>query len=334
MLRAYIGRRALPRLAFQSPHILRQRVTTRHFSAQYKYPYGQLPPVRILGPALWCVTVVGTIYLGLAAFEVRQDVKKFAKYGWKSSPDTYDDLAASRKRLVRSGASQGPVRGSPLDIWSGLPETEKVLYGNIALNTSIYAICALPSAWALETHLVHAPVRSLNYTMLTSMFGHVSAMHLLFNMYCLYSFGSDVARTPTFQSSGSHLAAFYLSSGILSSMGAQIEAIVPSRRFISGKGASGAIMALIGVFAMSYPNAQIGIILLPGSVDAQLGLSLIAAFETYGLIFGIPFLRWGHSVHLAGLAVGVAYAHFGGQGQIWNAARRVAFNQMRRLNMV
>ncbi|KAK6069647.1 hypothetical protein SCUP234_10560 [Seiridium cupressi] len=315
MLRAYIGRRGLPRLAFQPPHNLRQRVTTRHFSAQYMYPYGQLPPVRILGPALWCVTVVGTIYLGLAAFEVRQDVKNFAKYGWKSSPDTYDDLAASRKRLVRSGASQGPVRGSPLDIWSGLPETEKVLYGNIALNTSIYAICALPSAWALETHLVHAPVRSLNYTMLTS-------------------FGSDVARTPTFQSSGSHLAAFYLSSGILSSMGAQIEAIVPSRRFISGKGASGAIMALIGVFAMSYPNAQIGIILLPGSVDAQLGLSLIAAFETYGLIFGIPFLRWGHSVHLAGLAVGVAYAHFGGQGQIWNAARRVAFNQMRRLNMV
>jgi rhomboid-like protein len=93
-------------------------------------------------------------------------------------------------------------------------------------------------------------------------------------------------------------------------------------------------MALIGVYAMSYPNAQIGIIFLPGSVDAQLALGLIAAFETYGLIFGIPFLRWGHSVHLAGLALGTAYAHFDGQGRVWNATRRIAFTQMRRLNMV
>lgn len=93
-------------------------------------------------------------------------------------------------------------------------------------------------------------------------------------------------------------------------------------------------MAFIGVFGMSFPHGQIGIILLPGSVDAQVALGLIAAFETYGLVFGIPFLRWGHSVHLAGLAVGTAYAHFDGRGKIWNATRRAAFNQMRRVGMV
>jgi rhomboid-like protein len=117
-------------------------------------------------------------------------------------------------------------------------------------------------------------------------------------------------------------------------MAAQIEAALPSRRLYAGQGASGAIMALVAVFAMSYPDAQIGVILLPGSVDAQLALGLIAAFETYGLVFGIPFLRWGHSVHLAGLAIGTAYVHFDRNGRIWNSARRFAFNQMRRIGMI
>lgn len=120
----------------------------------------------------------------------------------------------------------------------------------------------------------------------------------------------------------------------MSSLAAQIEALRPSKRLTAGQGASGAIMALISVFAMSYPNAQIGIMFLPGSVDAQQALGLIAAFETYGVIFGIPFLRLGHSVHLAGLAIGAAYIYFDGKGRIWKATKRVAFNQMRRVNMV
>ncbi|KAH8202882.1 hypothetical protein TruAng_002935 [Truncatella angustata] len=333
MFRLHVGRQALPHLTVRSPHIVRRRLGVHHFSTRYESQ--QLPPVRVLGPALWCITAVGTIYLGLAALEVRRDVKNFTKYAWKSSPATYDDLAAAtpRKR-VEPIPSYGSLHGTPMEIWTRIPETERFLFGNIAINSAIFIASSLPRSDLRFDYLSHMPIANRNFTMFTSMFGHASGMHLLFNMYCLYNFGPAVARAPAFQNSGYHLGAFYLSSGVLSSLVTQIEAKIPSRRFYSGLGASGAIMALIGIFGMSYPSAQIGIILLPGSIDAQSALGWIAAFETYGMIFGIPFLRWGHSVHLAGLAIGAAYAHFDGKGQIWDGSRRLAFNQMRRLNVV
>lgn len=302
-----------------------------HFHAQQAYR--QLPPVPLLKPALFCVTAIGTIYFGLAAFEVRRDVKNCTKYGFRSTPESYNELLGASYGRQRPHYHGSAATGSPLDIWSRLSETEKLLYGNIAVNTGIFAASSLPGSRA-ALYTTHMPVLNRSYTMLTSMFGHVSGLHLLFNMYCLYNFGPALSRTATFSNSAPHLAAFYLSAGILSSMAAQLEAKVPSRRFRGGQGASGAIMALIGVFAVSYPHAQIGIMFVPGSVDAELALGLIAAVETYGLIFGIPFLRWGHSVHLAGLAVGYAYTRFDGQGKIWEATRRVAFDQMRRVGAI
>lgn len=335
MLRPSFGLQALPRHTSRAAHVFTRRARHSHSDA-HQVPQ-QLPPVRILRPALWCVAAVGTIYFSLAAFEVRRDVKNLTKYSFKGSPSTYDDLAAAKRgnqdrRHGRSRGLGGPISGSPLDMWKGLSDSDKVIVGNIAINTSIWAANSLTRSNPM--FLYHMPAVHRNFTMFTSMFGHVSGMHLLFNMYCLYNFGPAVARAPIFQDGGSHLAAFYLSSGVLASLGAQFDALRPSRRLTAGQGASGAIMALISVFAMSYPGSQIGIIFVPGSVDAQLALGLIAAFETYGVIFGIPFLRLGHSVHLAGLAVGAAYMHFDGKGQVWNATRRIAFNQLRRVNMI
>jgi rhomboid-like protein len=61
-----------------------------------------------------------------------------------------------------------------------------VLYSNIALNTSLFAIGSLPRSNLGPVYLSHMPVTGRNFTMFTSMFGHVSGMHLFFNMYCLY----------------------------------------------------------------------------------------------------------------------------------------------------
>lgn len=335
MLRSPFGLRVMPHPRLRASHILTRRARTYHSEA-YSIPE-QLPPVRILRPTLWCVATVGAIYFGLAAWEVKREARNFVKYGYKSSPATYEELAVHRHRNHERNRGQsqslgGSVRGSPLDIWNGFSATDKVIAGNVAINASIWAASSLTKTNPMI--LYHMPIQNRNFTMFTSMFGHVSGMHLLFNMYCLYNFGPAVARAPIFQGSGFHLAAFYLSSGVLASLAAQVDALRPSRRLTAGQGASGAIMALISVFALSYPNAQIGIILVPGSVDAQLALGLIAAFETYGVIFGIPYLRLGHSVHLGGLAIGAAYMHFDGKGQIWNKTKRLAFNQMQRIKMI
>lgn len=289
-----------------------------------------LPPVRVGGPVLWCLAVAGSIYVGLAAYEVRRDVDDFkqGRLGWvsKSSPDTYADLDAAKAFAARRRNSHPQERV--------FTEPEKIIFGTIGFNTGVFGVSSV--APALGLHFSHLPIGNANYTLFTSMFGHAGLWHLGLNMYGLYNFGPPVARTRTFENSGSHFAAFYLASGVLASLAHHLSSVWPSPadRFKRGLGASGAIMALLGAFAMSYPDAGIGIILIPGSLPAQQALGILAAFETYGLFVGFKSLPFAHSAHLAGLAIGSAYVYFDGKSNMWKPTRRFAFNQMRRLKMV
>ncbi|KAI1854733.1 hypothetical protein JX266_000851 [Neoarthrinium moseri] len=332
MLRPQLGRRALPRIASRAARNPRCR-----FSTQHGYEH-ELPPVRIVRPVLWSLAAVSTIYIACAAYEVKGDAKSFStQHGWgtRRTLDSYDQLPKADHRGHRGRTLSQVSYGSPADVlslWKGLPEAEKMIVGNIALNSSIWLSQRLTSTHFSFFH--HVPVVGRNYTMLTSVFGHASGLHLFFNMACLYNFGGDVAYSRTFEGSGSHLAAFYLSSGVVTSLAQHLETVFPRRRFGASLGASGAIMAFIGVFGMSNPDSRIGIILLPGSLPAQEALGWIAAFEAYGMVFGIPFLRWAHTAHLAGLAVGAAYVHFDGKNHLWKPARKFAFSLLQKLNLI
>ncbi|KAH8673928.1 hypothetical protein BX600DRAFT_456549 [Xylariales sp. PMI_506] len=304
----------------------------------------ELPPVRVGGPILWCLVVVGTVYLGFASYEVRKEVKLFQseRWGWRSKPtlEIYDELEAlnllrSARRPHPSEQPQHPASGNPvLSLWNRLSEVERTGLGVISLNTSIFAACRMVPS--LYPHFWHLPVAPYNYTLFTSMFGHQGIFHLGFNMYGIYNFGPPVAYSRTFEGSSSHLAAFYLSTGVLASLAHHLETVWPSpmNRFKPGLGASGAIMAIVGAFGMSYPDAGIGIILIPGSIRAQEALALIAAFETYGMFVGFKSLPFAHSAHLAGLAMGSAYVYFDGKRRLWKPTKRFVFNQMKRLNMI
>lgn len=172
--------------------------------------------------------------------------------------------------------------------------------------------------------------------MLTSMFGHIGGIHFFLNMYALLNFGPPLGQSPTFNSSGSHLTAFYLCSGLFASLGQHLRFAIPnnSGRLSGGLGASGAIMAILGAWAMNYPDNRIGIILIPGSLPAQEALGYLIAFETWGTVFGYPFIRLGHAAHLAGLLCGLTYVHYDGKKTLWEPTKRFAFKTMRRLNVV
>lgn len=101
----------------------------------------------------------------------------------------------------------------------------------------------------------------------------------------------------------------------------------------AGLGASGAIYAMLGAFALSYPDAGIGIILIPLSLPASQALVGIAAFEAYGLLKGFRSLPFGHGAHLGGLMAGCAYVYFDGKKYLWKPARRITFKALRRLGM-
>ncbi len=328
-LRTALAGRTPFKLSIRSSHSPK-----RHFGSYDAY--NPLPPVRVFGPTLWAITAIGVFYLGCAGYEVRKDVE--AVRGRLRSAGivtpTYEQVEAVKSSSRGFTAYSRSPSGSAGPQQSG---ADKVVLGLIGLNTGLFAICkAAPS---LLTNFIHVPVNPINYTLLTSMFGHAGLFHLGANMYGLYSFGPRLAQTSTFQRSGSHLAAFYLSSGVLASLASHLTSTWPAprsapRRLVGGLGASGAVFALVGAWAFLHPEQRIGIIFLPGSLPAHEALMGWALFEMYGLLVGFKNLHLGHAAHLAGLGIGTAYVKFDGQRRIWQPARRFMFSQMQRLKMV
>ena len=76
---------------------------------------------------------------------------------------------------------------------------------------------------------------------------------------------------------------------------------------IPGLGASGIVMALIGITAMYRPHQELAIIFLPFfTFSAMTGLKALIAFDVVGL--ALSWSRIGHAAHLGGCLFGVWYA--------------------------
>ncbi|KPM39095.1 hypothetical protein AK830_g7459 [Neonectria ditissima] len=301
--------------------------------------------LRIAGPIVWCLAAAGTFYLGCAGWEVYQDAKEAKKRRmWPASTTssvTHDQLeaarAASRTRHRHSGPILEQIQISS-GTFSNLAGADKMVAGAIGLNTVIHGICRILPG--IQWQFAHVPAGPFNYTLLTSMFGHAGLLHLGANMYGLYNFAPAVAQSRVFERSGAHLTAFYLSAGVFASLASHLTSKWASPRALRsgfltpGLGASGAIFGVLGAWAMLFPDAHVGILLLPGRLPADEALVGIALFETYGLAVGFKSLNFGHAAHLAGLTVGAGYVYFDGNRRLWKPARRFMFNQMKRLGVV
>ncbi|KAF2099207.1 hypothetical protein NA57DRAFT_56821 [Rhizodiscina lignyota] len=299
---------------------------------------GQLPPVRVLRPSVFCLIAAGLIYLGCAAYEVHQDVKATKAKLPVAARITFDMIEANGRntRIQEAFHPMPPFDLSrPGATWNGLSGPNQVFATIAGLNMGLYALQATATP-SLSYYLSHIPITNRNYTHFTSMFGHAGLAHLGLNLFALFNFGPAVAKTRTFEASGSHLTAFYLSAGLFSSLADHFSSILGAgrSRFIPAMGASGAIMAVLGAFAMSYPNAGVGIIFIPISIPAQYGFAALLAYETYGVVRGFSGSRIAHGAHLGGLLVGSAYVYINGKKNIWTPTRRFAYNQMARLNMI
>ncbi len=135
------------------------------------------------------------------------------------------------------------------------------------------------------------------WRIITSMFLHGSPMHLLFNMYVLFIFGSLVeAKIGTKRFLG-----IYFAAGILAS-------IVGSFIYPAALGASGAIMGLIGIIVLLMPNLQVLLFFVIPMSMRTLGI-LLVLIDALGLLgFGIFGPNIAHAAHLVGLFVGLGYA--------------------------
>ncbi len=146
------------------------------------------------------------------------------------------------------------------------------------------------------------------WVLLTSVFSHISLIHILLNMFVLNNFGPILERVLGAKA----FLKFYLAAGILSSLShALVSAFILGKPEVPALGASGAISGLVMVFSLLFPKQ---IMLLFGiiPVPALIGALIFSGLDLWGLFAqaeggGLPI---GHGAHLGGAFCGLVYFFF------------------------
>ncbi|KAI1098618.1 hypothetical protein F4804DRAFT_324296, partial [Jackrogersella minutella] len=306
-----------------------------------------LPPVPILRPTLWAIAATATIYVGCATYEVYRETRIAKQNGqWKESVNSYDDLVKVRGYWGLLIGRPTP-RPSSVSKWFPTEQVSSMMKGhssaeNLTICISAFNVGLVGAGYlapnSIAPYFHHVPALGLNYTLLTSAFGHHGIFHVMVNTFMLLQFTPEVAKSRVFRGNGSHFAAFYLSAGILSSLGNHIGTVLPTRKYRFNRlapaaGASGVCMALLGAWATINPDQKVGILFVPGSYAARDMVGFIALVDLVGFFIGIPYLHFAHAAHLAGLAFGHAYVRYDARNKIWIPTCRSVFTCMKRLKM-
>ena len=140
-------------------------------------------------------------------------------------------------------------------------------------------------------------------TLLTSMFMHGGLLHIAGNMLFLWIFGNNVE-----DSMGrAKFVAFYLLGGLAATA---VQTAVGPNENVPTLGASGAVAAVLGAYALLYPRARV--VTLVFIIIFITVIELPAALVLYGWAV-IQVLSAGSQVGLETEGGGVAYwAHIGG----------------------
>ncbi|QSZ37863.1 hypothetical protein DSL72_008963 [Monilinia vaccinii-corymbosi] len=285
---------------------------------------------------IWTLAAVGTIYTTCAVFEnlnLKKETPRVITLFHRDKENAYD-LRRNVHEVRYLPGLYSPTPWPPVNqlftpegrqkFRARLMPAEKFTYTIMGLNIGIHALGSLvPALWS--NIFTHVPGSNRHFTLLTCIFGHSSLAHLGFNMYAFNSFMPALGQDLAFHSSIAHMAAFYLSTGVISSwaqaLSGGLRPRVPNIPFL---GASGALFALIGATAMEHPEAKFRIMFVPYDFAAQELLGAAMLFDLLGVCGAYKTLRLGHAAHLSGALLGLGYVHFQCEKKIWQPlCRRV-----------
>jgi uncharacterized protein len=135
---------------------------------------------------------------------------------------------------------------------------------------------------------------------LTSMFLHGGHMHLLFNMFALFLFGTILERNV-----GKHeFFKIFLAGGIIGSLIYYLTIVIGLASPIPALGASGGVFAILGALAILTPNLTIFMFFIPMKMkNAAIIWILLEFFGMFNTMSGIA-----SAAHLGGLIFGLLYA--------------------------
>lgn len=138
------------------------------------------------------------------------------------------------------------------------------------------------------------------WQLITYQFMHANFFHILFNMFILWMFGTELERV--WDTDG--FLRFYIVCGIA----AGVTMTIFNYSRIPVIGASGAVMGLLGAFAYLWPNREVYVWgIFP--IKIKYFVLFIGGTE---LLMGMSELQTGfaHAAHLGGLAMGLIYLRF------------------------
>ena len=142
------------------------------------------------------------------------------------------------------------------------------------------------------------------WQVLTYAFVHAGLPHLLFNMYGVYMFGSDVERVW----GARRFLSFYL---ICALSAAAFQMVVSSLTgaYYPTVGASGAVFGLLLAYATCFPNRTVMLLFFPIPLRAPV---FVVAYGVLELVLGVTGTQAGvaHFAHLGGLAGGYIFMQF------------------------
>jgi len=134
----------------------------------------------------------------------------------------------------------------------------------------------------------------------THMFMHGGLMHIIFNMYALWAFGS-----PLEQLWGKNkFFFFYFSAGLGAALIYTLANYFTQSYGAIAVGASGAVYGVLVAFAFNFPNAKLALIFFPVPIAAKYFIPLIVIGD---LFFGFTSYSVGniaHFAHIGGALIG------------------------------
>lgn len=142
------------------------------------------------------------------------------------------------------------------------------------------------------------------WQLVTYAFLHGSISHLVFNMFGLWMFGTDLERVW----GAKRLLVLYVAS-VLGAAVAQLVVATMSGSVYPTVGASGGLFGILVAFAMMFPTRKIVPLIPPIPMPAPVFVALYGALE---LLFGVTgsFAGVAHFAHLGGLAAGGLLVRF------------------------
>jgi len=173
----------------------------------------------------------------------------------------------------------------------------------ILINVLVFVGVNIHPAYVNTLALTPVDVWSHPWQIITSMFTHQEFLHILFNMWTLYFFGSAIMQ----RLGGRKFWIIYTVGGIVGGIfyvllayaGNELSFAWLGNIYAGAIGASGAIFALGGALAVLEPNMRV--IFFPIPVPMPLWVAIVGSFVVLTLI---PGVAW--QAHLGGLAFGAA----------------------------